>query len=258
MVESWRTERPLEGKIAIVTGSGRGLGMAMTEGYLQAGATVVMVDRDATGLEEAVREISAEGHEPVSIVADIRFQDQIDRAVRTVLEQFGRIDVLVNNAAVLMTFVTGDAPQRPKFWEVDVERWREFWEINMMGTWLFSRRVALEMMHARGGSVINITTSPHTMVSEVHIPYGPSKSAIDAFTQAGAKQLRPYGVRMNALYPGDTEVRTPGAPKAQRKGRRVMVPASIYLGSDASAEVTGQAISAHRFNQDHRIEGVSG
>ena len=252
MVETWRTERPLEGKITMITGSGRGLGMAMAEGYLQAGATVAMLDRDAAGLEEAVRELSAEGHEPIPIVADIRFHDQVERAVRTLLDQFGRVDVLVNNAAVLMTFVTGSAPERPKFWEVDPERWREFWEINMMGTWLVSRRVALEMMEAGRGSIINITTSPHTMVSEVHIPYGPSKSAIDAFTQAGAKQLRPYGVRMNALYPGDTDVRTPGVPRP-RKGRRVMVPASIYLGSDASQDVTGRAINAHQYNQERGI-----
>src|SRR4051794_34584476 len=96
----------LDGKIAIVTGSARGLGMAIAEGYLRAGATVAMVDRDSAGLEAAVAEIGDAGaSEPLRLVADIRFEDQIDRVVRTVVDRFGRVDVLVNNAAVLMRFV---------------------------------------------------------------------------------------------------------------------------------------------------------
>ncbi len=256
MKEKLITERVLEGKVAIITGSARGLGMAMAEGYLRAGATVAMLDRDTAGLDAAVAELNADGHHPLSIVVDIRFEDQIDRGVRTVLDRFGRIDVLVNNAAVLMRFIKGKAPERPPFWEVETERWRELWEVNMMGTWLFSRRVGLEMIQARRGSIINITTNPHTMVSGRHIPYGPSKAGIDAFTQAAAKQLRPYGVRMNALYPGDTEVRASKKPLTTRKGRPVMVPAAIFLGSDASSEITGKSISAFRFNKEQAIPGV--
>jgi len=242
--------RVLEGKVAIVTGSARGLGLAMAEGYLEAGATVAMVDRDSAGLEMALAELAASGHEPLPLIADIRFEDQIDAAVQRVLSELGRIDVLVNNAGVLMNFIKGEAPERPKFWDIDPGRWRELWEINMMGTWLFSRRVAVEMMRARHGSLVNITTSPHTMVSEVHIPYGPSKAGIDAFTQAAARQLQPYGVRMNALYPGDTGDR-PLSASGTRKGRTVMVPAAIFLASDASADVTGQSINAYQFNREH-------
>ncbi len=256
MKEKPITGRVLEGKVAIITGSARGLGMAMVEGYLRAGARVVMLDRDSAGLDAAVAELNVEGYKPLSIVVDIRFEDQIDRGVRTLLDQFGRIDVLVNNAALLMRFIKGKAPEQPLFWEIETERWRELWEVNMMGTWLLSRRVALEMMQARRGSIINIITSPHTMVSERHIPYGPSKAGIDAFTEAAAKQLHPYGVRMNALYPGDTEVRTSKKPLTTRKGRPVMVPAAVFLGSDASSEITGQSISAFRFNKEHGIPGV--
>jgi NAD(P)-dependent dehydrogenase (short-subunit alcohol dehydrogenase family) len=256
MTEKLDMEHMLDGKVAIITGGARGLGMAMSEGYMRAGAALTIIDRDAAGLDAAVKELSADGLKPFPIVLDIRFEDQIDRGVRTVLDKFGRIDVLVNNAAVLMNFVKGKKPERPKFWEIETEIWRGLWEINMMGTWLFSRRVSLEMMQARHGSIINITTSPHTMISERHIPYGPSKAGIDAFTKAAAKQLRPYGVRINALYPGDTEAREHGVPHTTRKGRPIMAPAAIYLGSDNSAEITGQSISAYRFNQEHGIPGV--
>jgi NAD(P)-dependent dehydrogenase (short-subunit alcohol dehydrogenase family) len=245
---------PLDGKVTIVTGSARGLGMAIAEGYLQAGATVAMVDRDSAGLEAAAAELSTAERRPLPIVADIRFEEQIDQVVRSLVDQFGRIDVLVNNAAVLMRFVTRDAPERPRFWEIDPAHWRELWEINMTGTWLFARRAAREMMRVRRGSIVNITTSPHTMVSQVHIPYGPSKAGIDAFTQAAAKQLAPHGVRMNALYPGDTEARTPGTPGSTRRGRPVLVPAAIFLASDASAEISGQSISAYRFYQEHELK----
>jgi NAD(P)-dependent dehydrogenase (short-subunit alcohol dehydrogenase family) len=243
----------LEGKVALITGGARGLGMAMAEGYLQAGAHLSILDRDASGLHESVKELSTGGAVILPVVADIRSEEQIDNAVLTVLDRFGHIDILINNAAVLMAFVKGSAQERPQFWDIPTEIWKEFWEINMMGTWLFCRRVAREMMKVRSGSIINITTSPHTMISERHIPYGPSKAAIDAFTKAAAKQLSPYNVRMNALYPGDTEIRGPKGPKVKRMGRSVMVSAAIYLGSDVSTGITGKSISAFRFNAGEGI-----
>lgn len=241
----------LEGKVAIVTGAGRGLGLTTAEAYLRAGAQVAIFDRDRARLEAAGAELAAGGRELLAVEVDIRLQDAVDGAVRQVLDAYGRIDVLVNNAAVLMNFVKGDAAERPKFWEVDVARWRELWDINVTGTWLCCRRVASEMMRQRSGSIINITTGARTMASEVHIPYGPSKAAVDAFTRAGAKQLEPYGVRMNALLPGSAVNRRGGSDSSLGPWD-VMVPAALFLASDASVGVTGQSIVAEEF---HREQG---
>jgi 3-oxoacyl-[acyl-carrier protein] reductase len=236
----------LDGKSIIVTGAGRGLGLALAHGLLRAGANVAMVDRDAENLGRAVKDLGAEGFEPLDIVADIRDEDDVDRSVTQTVAEFGSLDAVVNNAGVLMRLFTGGTAERPKFWEIDPAKWRELFDINMTGTWQFARRAALQMMSQGHGSIINVITSPHTMVSEAHIPYGPSKAAIEAFTIAGAKQLAPHGVRMNALYPGDTGDR--GEASGQ-EGRPIMVAAAIHLISDASSEVTGQSISAYEFNK---------
>lgn len=245
-------QRELSGKVAIVTGGARGLGLTTAEAYLRAGARVAIFDRDEAALATIAAVLAAAGHEPLTLAVDIRDQRSVGAGVQRVLDSCGRVDVLVNNAAVLMRFIAADAPERPNFWEVDPDRWRELWDINVTGTWLCCREVALEMIRARRGSIINLTTSLHTMRSALHIPYGPSKAAIDAFTEAGAKQLEPYGVRMNALLPG-AAVNPRGEADPNLNPSDVIVPAAVFLASDASARVTGQSVIADEFNREAGI-----
>jgi NAD(P)-dependent dehydrogenase (short-subunit alcohol dehydrogenase family) len=242
----------LAGKVALVTGAARGLGLTTAEAYLEAGAQVALLDRDVEELERAAQELSLAGFEPLMIQGDIRSEDDVDAAVARIVRELGRIDVLVNNAAVLMGFVRGEDPERPVFWEIDSARWRELWEINVTGTWLCARRVAREMIAVGRGSIINMTTSRGTMTSERHIPYGPSKAAIAAFTRAGARQLKPHGVRMNALLPGAATNRR-GESERRLNAWDVMVPAAVYLASDASASMTGQSIIADEFNRSRGL-----
>jgi NAD(P)-dependent dehydrogenase (short-subunit alcohol dehydrogenase family) len=242
----------LTGKVALVTGAGRGLGLTTAEAYLAAGARVAILDRDAAALEGALAELAAEAFEPLPIHADVRREEDVDHAINATLRAFGKLDVLVNNAAVLMTFIKGDAAERPRFWELEPDRWRELWEINVTGTWLCASRAAREMIAAGGGSIINVTTSRGTMSSERHIPYGPSKAAITAFTRAGAKQLKAHRVRMNALLPGAAANRR-GEANPGLNAWDVMVPAAIYLASDASASVTGQSIIADEYNRSRGL-----
>ncbi len=243
-----QVEQVLVGKTAIVTGAARGLGLTTAEAYLRAGANVAIFDRNLPQLEAAAEEMSGLGFEPLTVATDIRDEEAIDAAVRQVLQAYGRIDVLVNNAALLMRWVTPEGRERPKFWEIDADRWRELIDVNVTGTWQCAKRVAMEMMAQRSGSIVNIITSARTQISEVHIPYGPSKSFIESFTKAGARQLRPFEVRMNALMPGGSANRR-GESDADSNPYDVMVPAALFLASDASKDVSGETFIADQYNR---------
>ena len=243
-------EPVLVGKAAIVTGAARGLGLTTAEAYLRAGASVAIFDRNEAQLTMAAVEMAELGYKPLTVWVDIRDEQAVGWAIRRVIDTYGRLDVLVNNAALLMRAVTPAGGERPKFWEIDRDRWRELIDVNVTGTWLCAKRAALEMMSQGGGSIINIITSARTQVSEVHIPYGPSKSYIESFTKAGAKQLKPHGVRMNALMPGASANRR-GESEPDSNPYDVMVPAALFLASDASRDVTGATFIRDQWNKDH-------
>jgi NAD(P)-dependent dehydrogenase (short-subunit alcohol dehydrogenase family) len=247
-----RAAQSLSGKGAIVTGAGQGIGLTIAETYLQAGANVALIDRDGDRLRAAEQELRGQGLNPLTIAGDIRDIEQVDGAISRVAEEFGSIDILVNNAALLMTFVKGDAPDRPRFWEIDPSRWQELWDVNVGGTWICCRRVAPLMIKAGRGSIINVTTSYHTTRSEAHIPYGPSKAALEAFTAAAAKQLRPYGVRANALLPGRA-VNARGESHPHLAPPDTIAPAALFLASDDSVRITGQSIIADEFNRERGL-----
>ncbi|HXF81829.1 MAG TPA: SDR family oxidoreductase [bacterium] len=236
----------MRGKVAIVTGGAQGLGLTTVEAFLQAGAHVAIFDRHQEALERAASEIAEAGYVCLALLVDVRHEWEIEAAVDRVLASCGRIDVLVNNAALLSSFIQGEAPERPPFWEIDPDRWRELWDVNVCGLWLCTRRVARQMIAQRSGSIINITSTAHILTSERHIPYGPSKAAVEAFTRAGARQLQPYGVRMNALLPG-AAVNPRGGTDPRRNPPDVLVPAALFLASDESAGVTGQSIIAEEY-----------
>jgi NAD(P)-dependent dehydrogenase (short-subunit alcohol dehydrogenase family) len=242
----------LDGRVALVTGAAQGMGLSIAEAYLRAGAQVAMLDRNPSTLELATQQLKDQGFSPLEIHADIRDEAAVDGAVQYVLGAYGQIDILVNNAALLMTFVRAGAAERPAFWEIEPQHWRELIDVNLTGTWLCARRVATEMIRARRGSIINISTSYQTILSERHIPYGTSKAAIESFTQAGAKQLKPYGVRMNALLPGGA-VNRRGESLGDLAPWDTIVPAAVYLASDAASKVTGQSIIADEFNRERGI-----
>jgi NAD(P)-dependent dehydrogenase (short-subunit alcohol dehydrogenase family) len=248
-----QVEPILVGKTAIVTGAARGLGLTTAEAYLRAGANVAIFDRNRPQLEAAAEEMSGLRFEPLTVAMDIRDENAIDEAVRQVLTAYGCIDVLVNNAALLMRWVTPEGGERPTFWEIDADRWRELVDVNVTGTWQCAKRVAMEMMAQRSGSIVNIITSARTQISRVHIPYGPSKSFIESFTKAGAEQLKPHGVRMNALMPGGSANRR-GESEPDSNPYDVMVPAALFLASDAAKDVSGETFIADQWNKERGLQ----
>ncbi|SRR5581483_2680503 len=243
----------LQGRAAIVTGGAggdAGLGLTTTEALLRAGARVAVWDRSPEAAARARHELARQGFEPLFQEVDVTDQAAIERAYQQVRDSLGPVDVLVNNAAVKMDFMLGPKSARPAgtlpFWQLDPARFLRLLEINVYGPFLTSRLVVPDMAAGGRGSVINVVTSPHTQRSPKHIPYGPSKAALQAMTQAMAAQLEGTGVRVNAVLPGGSANRR-GESDPSLSAYDCMVSPILWLASDQSATVTGQVFTGEGF-----------
>ena len=243
---------PLEGKVVIVTGAGRGLGRVMTLGLLAAGARVAAIERDAEALDETGHAAEASGavDRMLGIVADITLDDSGAKIVRATIERFGRLDVLVNNAGINMTaFRRPDVKYATKFWEVTAEEFRRIMEVNAIAPFLMTRAALPPMLKQRWGRIINVTTSLDTMYRGGIQPYGGSKAANEAHLLAFAQELEGSGVTANVLVPGgaaDTRMVSPAQEPDRSKliPPEVMIAPLIWLCSNESGEVTGQRFIA--------------
>jgi NAD(P)-dependent dehydrogenase (short-subunit alcohol dehydrogenase family) len=235
----------LRGRVAIVTGGGRGIGRAIALGYAAAGADAVIgVARSPAEAEEVVGAAEALPGSIRTVQADVTRQADVDRLVESALAITGRIDVLVNNAARGMRFVnerfmTDPAP----FWKADPEAWRLVMETNIVGVFLMTRAVVPHMLAEGQGSVINVTINHETMVRRGFSPYGPSKAALEAMTQVWAQELEGSGVHINLLAPGGataTGMVPEGAPpELKLLSPEIVVAPALHL---ALAETSGERI----------------
>jgi 3-oxoacyl-[acyl-carrier protein] reductase len=252
-------QRVLDGKTAIVTGAGRGLGKTMTLALLRAGANVTMVERDADVLDEAAREAGAiEGAQSVlAHQGDVTSEQDAAGAVGATIERFGGFDVLVNNAALgPQTFHASNLAPRPKIWEIDIDLWRLVLAVNAGGPFIMSR-AALPHMLARGwGRIINVTTSLDTMTRPGMGAYGPAKACAEAFTASLAGDLAGTGVSANVLIPGgraDTRM-IPSDGEFTDRGllvqRDVMAAPVVWLASNASDGVNDMRFRAALFDPE--------
>jgi len=236
--------------IAIVTGGAYEEGLSAAESLLRAGATVSIWDEGADKLQRAAEELGAQGFKPDLQEVDVANWAEVQRAYEHVRGTLGPVDALVNFATLKNTFLLGEHDQRaadpPPFWEVDVYRALRTIDVNALGTYLCSRAVAGDMVQRRRGSMVNFSTSEHTQRSASHIPYGPTKALVEAFSLAAAEQLKPFGVRVNVISSsGRVNRRGQSDPGAQPSDW--MAPMLEYFLSDASAGVTGQVLSADEF-----------
>lgn len=255
MASEMRRYSDLSGRVAVVTGGAQGLGLTAAEALLGAGMAVSIWDVNEQALSAAAVELSKQGRKVDCRTVDTTKLAMVEATFRQVEEALGAIDVFINNAALKENFMGRPEGEHggwsTSFWEQDAERVRRLVEVNTLGTYHGSR-VAAAAMAARGrGSIMNVSTSKDTQVAGNHFPYGPTKAFIDAFSMAGAEQLKPFGVRLNAILPGGRVNPRHGV----RPGGRpydLMVPLTLYLASDASAHVTGQVLIAEAFNKEAR------
>jgi len=243
----------LEGRVAIVTGGGRGLGRAMVLGLAAAGARVI-----ATAAREAEEVEAVAAHEGsgriVPMVADVTCEQDCARVVALAQERFGRLDLLVNNAGRGMKYVSERFLSEPtRFWEVDPDVWRMVINTNVNGPFLMARAAAPGMIAAGRGRIVNITMNHATMRRRGFSPYGPSKAALESETIIWAQDLDGTGVTVNALLPGGATATGmipdgfPAEARANLLDPAIVVPPLLWLASDASSGLTGRRLDASRW-----------
>jgi len=188
------TAKRFDGKTVLVTGAGHGIGRAVALRFGLEGARVMVNDVHRANADAVAKEIGSAGGEGISFVADVSSKAQVDAMFDSLLERFGTIDVLVNNAGLI-----GMARH---FLEADEAWWDKVLGVNLKGAFLCSHRAALVMVRRRAGVMINMSSGGATRAHRGNVAYDASKGGIEAMTRAMALDLAPYGVRVNAIVPG--------------------------------------------------------
>jgi NAD(P)-dependent dehydrogenase (short-subunit alcohol dehydrogenase family) len=244
----------LTGKVALITGGGRGIGKFIATGLAEAGADLIITSRKMKNLEATAREIEKEcGVKVFPVEGDIAKEASIDNLLRKAAEKFPRIDILVNNAGV-----TWGAPTL----EFPLEKWDYVFDTNVRGLWILTQKVSRLMRTQGGGNIINISSIygfRGSLESHPAVPYNSTKGAVNLLTMNLAVKLAPYNIRVNAIAPGlfRTDINL-YLEKPQNKEllaskldwiplRRMadvddMKGAAVFLASEASAFITGHVL----------------
>ena len=238
----------LSGKVAIITGGSRGIGKACALAFADAGAKVIISSRKLADLEEVVQEIKAKNGKATAIAAHVAKSDDQKRLVDQVVKEYGRIDILFNNA--------GTNPYPGTLMEAEEWAWDTTMNVNLKGQFFLSQLVARIMKEKGGGNIINTASVAGFRASSLSI-YCVTKAGLIMLTQCMAREWGPYGIRVNAIAPGVIETRLsealwkdPNAGAAAAKRTAVgflglpddVAGAVLYLASDASRYVTGETI----------------
>lgn len=238
----------LGGKVAVVTGSSRGIGRAIAVGLARAGADLVLVARSAQGIAAAAQEAQALGRRALGLAADVTDRAQIERVVERAVQEYGRIDILVNNV--------GGSPFACAVEDIQEGGFDKVFHRNVKSMFLCCQAVGRIMRSQGGGCIINMASVDGRHPTPGLALYGAAKAAVVSFTQTLAVEWARYNIRVNALAPGLVETDMTASFLATRHAAEVMraiplrraarpqdiVGAAIFLASEASAYMTGEVV----------------
>ena len=243
----------MEDLVTIVTGASRGIGRAIAREYARQGAKVVVTARPQTPtgqpgtVHDTAREIRETGGEALPVACDSSDERQVEAMVRQVIDQYGRIDVLVNNAGLFF-------PRKPCF-EIEPEQWDLLMAANVRGPYLTCRQVVPTMMEQRRGSIINVGSLASTLPRVGGSDYCSSKAALNMFSMCLAEEVREYGIAVNVLNPGGVKTEWAGAsgwppPWNERVEPEEVCPSAVYLALQSAETFTGRTVERAGFGKE--------
>jgi 3-oxoacyl-[acyl-carrier protein] reductase len=238
--------KPLAGKVAIVTGGSRGIGLAIARLLAEDGASVVVSGRDAARLDAAVKELEALGGPALAVAGDASKREDVERLIEAARERFGRIDVVVNNAGMTRDQLLV---------RMKDDDWDQVLDTNLRGVFLVTRAAAKVMMRQKSGRIINISSTAGAMGNPGQVNYSAAKAGVIGLTKAAARELAHWNILVNAVAPGLIETdMTAAVPAEARETLLQQVPlrrigqagevAEVvrFLAGDGASYITGQTI----------------
>ncbi|MFQ5980381.1 MAG: glucose 1-dehydrogenase [Candidatus Heimdallarchaeota archaeon] len=240
--------KKLEGKVAIITGAGRGIGREVAGAFSKQGASVVLTARTEAQIKEVEEEIRQTGGKALAVPCDVSKEEDVKGVVQETLQEFGKIDILVNNAGISWS---------SQLVKMTNEQWNTVIDVNLKGAFLFLRAAAPHMMELkpRGAKIINFTSTAAKYGNPGQANYAASKWGIIALTKVAAREFASYKINVNALMPGFIETSMTADTPAHYKEQTVaqiplartgtpndVVSAAIFLASSDSDYITGSII----------------